>query len=52
MDTNFNELNQKHKTIKFDFKHSKTEIEFVDVLVYEEISNKLQTSLYKNPTDR
>ena len=47
-----NELNQKHKTIKFDFKYSKTKIELSDVLVYKEINNKLQTTLYKKPTDR
>ena len=46
-----NELNQKHKTIKFDFKYSKTKIEFLDVLVYKDINNKLQTTLYKKPTD-
>ena len=47
-----NVLNQKHKTIKFDFKYSKTKIEFLDVLVYEDINNKLQTTLYKKTTDR
>ena len=47
-----NELNQKHKTIKFDFKYSKTKIEFLNVLVYKDINNKLQTTLYKKPTDR
>ena len=36
-----NELNQKHKTIKFDFNYSKTKVEFLDVLVYEDINNKL-----------
>ena len=47
-----NELNQKHKTIKLDFKYSKTKIELLDVLVYKDINNKLQTTLYKKPTDR
>ena len=47
-----NELNQKHKTIKLDFKYSKTKIELLDVLVYKDIHNKLQTTLYKKPTDR
>ena len=46
-----NELNQKHKTIKFDSKYSKTKTEILDVLMYENI-NKLQTTLYKGPTDR
>ena len=47
-----NKLNQKHKTIKFDFKYSKTKIEFLDVLVYKDINNKLQTTFYRKPTDR
>ena len=47
-----NEFNQKHKTIKFDFKYSKTKIEFLDVLVYKDINNKLQRTLYKKLTDR
>ena len=46
-----NELNQKHKTIKFDFKYSKTKIEFLDVLVYKDINNKLQITLCKKPTN-
>ena len=46
-----NELNQKRKTIKFDFKYSKTKMKFLDVLVFKD-NNKLQTTLYKKPTDR
>ena len=41
-----NELNQKYKTIKFDFKYSKTEIEVLDVLVYKDINNKLQATTF------
>ena len=44
-----NELNQKHKTIKFGFKYSKIKIEFLDALVYKDVNNKLQTTLYKKP---
>ena len=44
-----NELNQKYKAVEFDFKYSETKIEFLDVLVYKD---KLQTTLYKKPTDR
>ena len=44
-----NKLNQKYKTIKFDFKFSQTK--FLDVLVYKDINNKLQTTLYKKATD-
>ena len=47
-----NEINKKHHFIKFDFKFSKEEIEFLDTLVHKEHSNRLQTTLYKKPTDR
>ena len=47
-----NELKQKHKTMKFEFKYSKPKIEFLDVLVYKDINNKLQITLCKKPTDR
>ena len=46
-----NELNQKRKIIKFDFNYSKTKLEFLNVLVYKDINNKFQTTLYKKPTD-
>ena len=42
-----NELKQKHKIINFDFNCSKTKIEFLNVLVYKDINNKHQTTLYK-----
>ena len=41
------QLKQKLKKIKF-----KTKIEFLDVLVYKGINNKLHTIPYKKPTDR
>ena len=43
-----NEINQKHQSIKFDFKFSKKSIEFLDTLVYIDSKNRLQTTLYKN----
>ena len=46
-----NEINQKHQSIKFDFKSSKENIEFLDTLVYINSNNRLQTTLYKKPTD-
>ena len=46
-----NELNTKHTSIKFEFKYSRQQIEFLDTLVYID-NNKLQTTLYKKPTDR
>ena len=47
-----NELNTKHTSIKFEFKYSRQQIEFLDTLVYIDNNNKLQTTLYKKPTDR
>ena len=46
-----NEINQKHQSVKFDFKFSKESIEFLDILVYIDSKNRLQTILYKKPTD-
>ena len=46
-----NEINQKHQSVKFDFKFSKESIEFLDTLVYIDSKNRLQTTLYKKPTD-
>ena len=46
-----NKINQKYKTIKFDFKYSKAKIEFLDVLVYKDINNKLRITLYIKPID-
>ena len=46
-----NKINQTYKTIKFDFKYSKAKIEFLDVLVYKDINNKLRITLYIKPTD-
>ena len=46
-----NKINQKYKTIKFDFKYTKAKIEFLDVLVYKDINNKLRITLYIKPTD-
>ena len=47
-----NELNTKHTSIKFEFKYSRQQIEFLDTLLYIDNNNKLQTTLYKKPTDR
>ena len=46
-----NEISKKHHSIKFDFKFSKEKIEFLDTLVYKDHNNRLQTALYKKPTD-
>ena len=46
-----NEINQKYRSIKFDFEFSKESIEFLDTLVYIDSKNRLQSTLYKKPTD-
>ena len=48
-----NKLNNRHPIIKFDFKFSKTSIEFLDTTVYKnKEQNKLLTTVYCKPTDR
>ena len=37
------DLNKKHLSIKFESKYSQTKIKFVDVLVYKDHNNMLQT---------
>ena len=46
-----NEINQKHQSIKFDFKFSKGSIESLDTIVYIDSKNRRLTTLYKKPTD-
>ena len=46
-------LSNRHPTIKFDFKFSKTSTEFLDTTVYKnKEQNKLLTTVYCKPTDR
>ena len=45
-------MNKKRHSIKFDFRFSKEKIEFLDTLVYKDHYNRLQTTLFKKPTDR
>ena len=48
----FNEINKKHRSIKFSQKYSRSKIEFLDVLVYKDEQQKLQKTLFKkNKTD-
>lgn len=47
-----NELNQKHNYIKFDYEFSTKKIPFLDTMVYIDTNNKLQTTLYRKPTDQ
>ena len=45
-------LNQKHPLIKFEYHISNKAVDFLDTTVYTDESNKLQTKLYRKPTDR
>ena len=48
-----NELDRKHPSIKFEaYKISNTQVSFLDTTVYIDNNNKLQTTLYRKPTDR
>ena len=44
------DLNEKHSSIKFEFKYSPTKIEFLDVLVYKDHNNMLETTIYREQT--
>ena len=46
------ELNQKHPSIKFDYKFDCKQIEFLDTLVYIDEQNKLQDTLFRESSDR
>ena len=41
------DLNMKNSPIKFELKYSQTKIEFLDVLVYKDHNNMLQTTVYR-----
>ena len=47
-----NELNQKHPSLKFDYKFDCKQTELLDTLVYIDQQNKPQTTLFKKPSDR
>ena len=46
-----NNLNKTHPTIKFELKYSRTEINFLDIVIYKDKNGKLQTKIYNKPTD-
>ena len=45
------EINRKSQSIKYDFKSSKESLKFLETLVYIDSNKRLQTTLYKKPTD-
>ena len=46
------QANTHHQTIKFTFEHSHSEINFLDTTIYIDKSRKLQTTIYRKPTDK
>ena len=50
--TFFDEINQVHTTIKFDFNFSTSEVNFLDLTIYKDKRGKLQTKIYTKPTDK
>ena len=46
------ELNQKHPSIKFDYKFDSKQIQFLDTLVYIDQEIKLKTTLFRKSRDR
>ena len=45
-------LNSKYKTIKFEHNILNSNISFLDMLIYKDKNNTLQTTLYRKPTDQ
>ena len=46
------ELNKKHKTVKFGYKICTKQIEFLDPMVYRDQQNKIQTTIVLKPVDQ
>ena len=46
------ELNQKHLSIKFNYKFECKQIEFLEIFVYIDQQNKVQTTLFRKSSDR
>ena len=46
------DLNKKHPSIKFEFEHLQIKIEVLDVIVYKDQNNILQTTIYRKESDR
>ena len=46
------ELNKKNKTIKFDYKIFAKQTEFLDAMAYKDQQQKIQTAVFRKPTDQ
>ena len=45
------EVNKNHKTIKFDYKIFTKQIEFLGTMVHKNQQQKIQTAIFRTPTD-
>lgn len=52
LNTFITEANTLHPTIKFEFTHSRTAINFLDLHIYKDAKNKLQTTIYRKPCNK
>ena len=46
------DLNKKNKTIRFDYKISTKQIEFLYTRVYRDQKHKIQITIFRKPTDQ
>ena len=44
-------LNEKHKSMKFDFQISPRKIPFLDTMLFKGLNKNIQTNLNRKPTD-
>ena len=52
LDSFMQEANSLHPSIKFEFEISLKEVDFLDLHIYKDRSNKLQTTIFRKPTDK
>ena len=52
LDSFIQEANSMHPSIKFEFEISLKEVDFLDLHIYKDRSNKLQTTIFRKPTDK
>lgn len=52
LDEFIHKANTHHPSIKFTFEYSQTEVNFLDTKIYIDKKRKLQTTIYRKPTDK
>ena len=45
-------IHNEHKTIKFEHNDSHSNVPFLDKLIYKDMSNTLQTTIYQKSTEQ